>query len=64
VHRDRSYGLRLAAVARNREAEMTEPGPVLEAAHAAIADLAAVLVAVRAGLGGESVRAGSHLEMG
>jgi hypothetical protein len=43
---------------------MTEPGPVLEAAHAAIADLAAVLVAVRAGLGGESVRAGSHLEMG
>src|SRR5664279_3876750 len=30
----------------------------------AIADLAAVLVAVRAGLGGDCVRAGSHLEMG
>ena len=43
---------------------MTEPGAVLEAAHAAIADLAAVLVAVRAGLGGECLRAGSHLEMG
>ena len=43
---------------------MTEPGAVLEAAHTAIADLAAVLVAVRAGLGGECVRAGSHLEMG
>ena len=43
---------------------MTEPGAVLEAAHSAIADLAAVLVAVRAGLGGECVRAGSHLEMG
>ena len=36
----------------------------MEAAHSAIADLAAVLVAVRAGLGGECVRAGSHLEMG
>ncbi len=43
---------------------MTEPGVVLDAAHAAIADLAAVLDAVRAGLGGECVRAGSHLEMG
>ena len=43
---------------------MTEPRAVLEAAHSAIADLAAVLVAVRAGLGGECVRAGSHLEMG
>ena len=43
---------------------MTEPGAVLEAAHSAIVDLAAVLVAVRAGLGGECVRAGSHLEMG
>ena len=36
----------------------------MDAAHSAIADLAAVLVAVRAGLGGECVRAGSHLEMG
>ena len=43
---------------------MTEPGAVLDAAHTAIADLAAALVAVRAGLGGECVRAGSHLEMG
>ena len=43
---------------------MTGPAVVLEAAHTAIADLAAVLVAVRAGLGGECVRAGSHLEMG
>ena len=43
---------------------MTEPGAVLDAAHTAIADLAAVLVAVRTGLGGECVRAGSHLEMG
>ena len=43
---------------------MTEPEAVLEAAHTAIADLAAVLVAVRAGLGGNCVRAGSHLEMG
>ena len=43
---------------------MTEPEAVLEAAHTAIADLAAVLVAVRSGLGGECVRAGSHLEMG
>ena len=43
---------------------MTEPGAVLEAAHTAIADLAAVLVAVRSGLGGESVPAGRHLEMG
>jgi hypothetical protein len=41
-----------------------EPAAVLEAVHMAIADLAAVLVAVRAGLGGECVRAGSHLEMG
>jgi len=49
---------------RSREAEMTEPGAVLEAVHTAIADLAAVLVAVRSGLGGECVRAGSHLEMG
>ena len=49
---------------RSREAEMTEPGAVLEAAHTAIADLAAVLVAVRSGLGGESVPAGRHLEMG
>ena len=37
---------------------------MLEAVHMAIADLAAVLVAVRTGLGGECVRAGSHLEMG
>ena len=36
----------------------------MEAAHTAIAELAAVLVAVRAGLGGECARAGSHLEMG
>ena len=43
---------------------MTEPGAVLEAVHTAIADLAAVLAAVRSGLGGECVRAGSHLEMG
>ena len=43
---------------------MTEPGAVLEAAHTAIADLAAVLVAVRTGLGGGCVRARSHLEMG
>ncbi len=43
---------------------MTEPRAVLEAAHTAIADLAAVPVAVRAGLGGDCVRAGSHLEMG
>ena len=43
---------------------MTEPAAVLEAVHMAITDLAAVLVAVRAGLGGECVRAGSHLEMG
>ena len=43
---------------------MTEPRAVLEAAHTAIADLAAVLVAVRTGLGGDCVRAGSHLEMG
>ena len=43
---------------------MAEPGAVLEAAHTAIADLAAVLVAVRAGLGGDCVRVGSHLEMG
>ena len=43
---------------------MTEPGAVLEAAHTAIAELAAVLVAVRTGLGGDCVRAGSHLEMG
>lgn len=43
---------------------MTEPGAVLDAAHTAISDLAAVLVAVRTGLGGGCVRAGSHLEMG
>ena len=43
---------------------MTEPGAVLEAVDMAIADLAAVLVAVRAGLGGDCVRVGSHLEMG
>ena len=43
---------------------MTEPEAVLEAAHTAIADLAAVLVAVRSGLGGDCVRVGSHLEMG
>ena len=43
---------------------MTEPGAVLEAVHTAIADLAAVLAAVRSGLGGECVRAGRHLEMG
>ena len=43
---------------------MTEPAAVLEAFHMAITDLAAVVVAVRAGLGGECVRAGSHLEMG
>ena len=43
---------------------MTEPGAVLEAVHMAIADLAAVLVAARSGLGGDCVRAGSHLEMG
>jgi hypothetical protein len=43
---------------------MTEPGAVLEAAQTAISDLAAVLVAVRTGLGGDGVRAGRHLEMG
>ena len=43
---------------------MTEPGAVLEAVHTAIADLAAVLAAVRSGLCGECVRAGRHLEMG
>ena len=43
---------------------MTEPGSVLEAVQTAIADLAAVLVAVRSGLGGDCVRVGSHLEMG
>ena len=43
---------------------MTDPGAMLEDAHTAISDLAAVLVAVRTGLGGECVRAGSHLEMG
>ena len=43
---------------------MTEPSAVLKAAHTAIAELAAVLVAVRTGLGGDCVRAGSHLEMG
>jgi hypothetical protein len=61
-----SCGLRSGSRAqpRSREAEMTEPGAVLEAAHTAISDLAAVLVAVRSGLGGECVRAGSHLEMG
>ena len=48
MHRDQIYGLRLAGAARNREAEMTEPAAVLEAAHTAISDLAAVLVAVRA----------------
>ena len=36
----------------------------MEAVHMAIADLAAVLVAVRAGLGGDCVRVGSRLEMG
>ena len=36
----------------------------MEAVQTAIADLVAVLVAVRTGLGGECVRAGSHLEMG
>ena len=65
VHRDQVYGLRLVAAAVEQGgAEMTEPGAVLEAVQTAIADLAAVLVAVRAGLGGNCVRAGSHLEMG
>jgi len=64
VHRDPDLRAPARGAARNREAEMTEPGAVLDAAHTAIADLAAVLVAVRAGLGGECVRAGSHLEMG
>src|SRR5664279_1966170 len=53
VHRDQVYGLRLVAAAVEQGgAEMTEPGAVLEAVQTAIADLAAVLVAVRAGLGG------------
>ena len=43
---------------------MTEPGAVLEAVNTAIADLAAVLAAVRSGLGGECVRARRHLKMG
>ena len=42
MHRDRVYGLRLVAAVVDREAEMTEPGAVLEAVHMAIADLAAV----------------------
>ena len=65
-HDQLPWGLRSGSRAqpRSREAEMTEPGAVLEAAHTAIADLAAVLVAVRSGLGGESVPAGRHLEMG
>ena len=60
VRRDQLYGAASGSRAqpRSREAEMTEPGAVLEAVHTAIADLAAVLVAVRSGLGGECVRAG------
>lgn len=42
---------------------MTDPGPVLDAVQAAIADWAAVLAAVRSGLGGECDQAGRHLEM-
>jgi len=37
VHRDRVYGLRLVAAVVDREAEMTEPGAVLEAVHMAAA---------------------------
>jgi len=43
---------------------MTEPGAVLDAVQAAIADWAVVLAAVRSGLRGECARAGRHLEMG
>ena len=66
MRHDQLYGAASGSRAqpRSREAEMTEPGAVLEAVHTAIADLAAVLAAVRSGLGGECVRAGRHLEMG
>jgi hypothetical protein len=43
---------------------MTEPGAALAAVQMAIADLAVALVGVRAGLGGECLRAGRLLEMG
>lgn len=43
---------------------MTEPGAVLDAVQAAIADWAVVLAAVRSGLRGECARAGRHLQMG
>lgn len=43
---------------------MTEPGAVLDAVQAAMADLSVVLLAVKSGLGGECARAGRHLEMG
>lgn len=43
---------------------MSEHAAALEAAHTAISDLAAVLVAVRAALGGDCVRARNQLEMG
>ena len=66
MHQDQVRGLCSGSRARpgNREAEMTEPGAVLEAAHTVLSDLAAVLVAVRVALGDDCVRAGSHLEMG
>ena len=43
---------------------MSELVVALEDAYTAISDLAVVLVAVRAGLGGDCVRASNHLEMG
>jgi hypothetical protein len=43
---------------------MSEQSEALAAAHTAISDLAAVLVAVMAGLDGDCVRARNHLEMG
>ena len=43
---------------------MSELVQALENPYTAISGLAAVLVAVRAALGGDCVQAGSHLEMG
>lgn len=43
---------------------MSELAAALGAVHTAISDLAAVLVAVRAALAGDCVRARNHLEMG
>ncbi len=52
------------AAAEQGTVEMTEPGVVLDAVQAAMADLSVVLLAVKSGLGGECARAGRHLEMG